>query len=79
MPRPYPPEVRRRALDLVASGRTFRDVAASLHRPVAGLRALLCVQAYLGGQLPGLGFAIHWPTTAGSAPLSLGTCGLGYG
>jgi putative transposase len=30
MPRPYPPEVRRRALDLVESGRTVRDVAASL-------------------------------------------------
>jgi putative transposase len=30
MPRPYPPEFRRRALDLVASGRTIRDVAASL-------------------------------------------------
>lgn len=30
MPRPYPPEFRRRALDLVASGRTVRDVAASL-------------------------------------------------
>jgi transposase-like protein len=30
VPRPYPPEFRRRALDLVASGRTVRDVAASL-------------------------------------------------
>lgn len=30
MPNPYPPEFRRRALDLVASGRTVRDVAASL-------------------------------------------------
>lgn len=30
MPRPYPPEFRRRALDLVESGRTVRDVAASL-------------------------------------------------
>jgi transposase-like protein len=30
MPRPYPPEFRRRALDLVESGRTIRDVAASL-------------------------------------------------
>lgn len=30
MPKPYPPEFRRRALDLVASGRTVRDVAASL-------------------------------------------------
>lgn len=29
MPKPYPPEFRR-ALDLVASGRTVRDVAASL-------------------------------------------------
>jgi transposase-like protein len=30
MPRPYPPEFRRRALDLIESGRTVRDVAASL-------------------------------------------------
>ena len=30
MPRPYPPEFRRRALDLVDSGRTIRDVASSL-------------------------------------------------
>ena len=30
MPRPYPPEFRRRALDLVDSGRTVRDVARSL-------------------------------------------------
>jgi transposase-like protein len=30
MPRPYPPEFRRRALDLLESGRTVRDVAASL-------------------------------------------------
>ena len=30
MPKPYPPEFRRRALDLVAAGRTVRDVAASL-------------------------------------------------
>ena len=30
MPRPYPPEFRRRALDLVESGRTVREVAASL-------------------------------------------------
>ena len=30
VPRPYPPEFRRRALDLVESGRTVRDVATSL-------------------------------------------------
>jgi putative transposase len=30
MPRPYPPEFRRRALDLAGSGRSIRDVAASL-------------------------------------------------
>jgi len=30
MPRPYPPEFRRRALDLIESGRAVRDVAASL-------------------------------------------------
>lgn len=30
MPKPYPPEFRRRALDLLASGRSVRDVAASL-------------------------------------------------
>ena len=30
MPRPYPPQFRRRALELVESGRTVRDVAASL-------------------------------------------------
>lgn len=30
MPKPYPPEFRRRALDLVATGRSVRDVAASL-------------------------------------------------
>jgi transposase-like protein len=30
VPTPYPPEFRRRALDLVESGRTVRDVAASL-------------------------------------------------
>ena len=30
MPGPYPPEFRRRALDLAGSGRTVRDVAASL-------------------------------------------------
>lgn len=33
MPEPYPPEFRRRALDLVASGRTVREVAASLGSP----------------------------------------------
>jgi transposase-like protein len=47
MPRPYPPEFRRRALDLAGSGRSIRDVAASLgiaesclyrwrHRDLAG-------------------------------------------
>ena len=30
MPKPYPAEFRRRALDLVAAGRTVRDVAATL-------------------------------------------------
>ena len=30
MPRPYPPEFRRRALELVESGRSVRGVAASL-------------------------------------------------
>jgi putative transposase len=30
VPQPYPPEFRRRALDLIASGRTVGDVAASL-------------------------------------------------
>lgn len=30
MPKPYSPEFRRRALALVASGRTVREVAASL-------------------------------------------------
>jgi transposase-like protein len=30
VPKPYPPEFRRRALELVANGRTVRDVAASL-------------------------------------------------
>jgi transposase-like protein len=30
VPKPYPPEFRRRALDLVDSGRTVRDVAAAL-------------------------------------------------
>ena len=30
MPRPYPPEFPRRALDLAGSGRTIRDVALSL-------------------------------------------------
>ncbi|WP_433476385.1 transposase [Spirillospora sp. CA-142024] len=30
MPKPYPPEFRRRALDLLESGRSVRDVAASL-------------------------------------------------
>jgi putative transposase len=30
VPRPYPPGFRRRALDLVESGRTVRDVAVSL-------------------------------------------------
>lgn len=30
MPKPYPPQFRRRALELVESGRTVRDVAASL-------------------------------------------------
>jgi transposase InsO family protein/transposase-like protein len=30
VPKPYPPEFRRRALDLLSSGRTVRDVAASL-------------------------------------------------
>jgi transposase-like protein len=29
VPKPYPPEFRRRALDLLTSGRTVRDVAAS--------------------------------------------------
>jgi transposase-like protein len=30
VPKPYPPEFRRRALDLIASGCTVREVAASL-------------------------------------------------
>jgi len=30
MPKPYPPEFRRRALDLVDSGRSVRDVSQSL-------------------------------------------------
>lgn len=30
VPKPYPPEFRRRAVDLVESGRTVRDVATSL-------------------------------------------------
>lgn len=30
MPKPYPPQFRRAALDLLASGRAVRDVAASL-------------------------------------------------
>ena len=30
MPKPYPPAFRRQALDLIGSGRTARDVAASL-------------------------------------------------
>ncbi|WHT22973.1 transposase [Crossiella sp. CA-258035] len=30
MPKPYPPEFRRRALDLLESGRSVLDVAASL-------------------------------------------------
>ncbi len=30
MPKPYPPDFRRRALDLLESGRTVRDVAVSL-------------------------------------------------
>ncbi|NKQ59436.1 transposase [Amycolatopsis sp. K13G38] len=30
MPKPYPPEFRRRALDLLEAGRSVRDVAASL-------------------------------------------------
>jgi transposase-like protein len=30
VPKPYPPEFRRRALDLVAWGRSVRDVGASL-------------------------------------------------
>ena len=30
MPKPYPPEFRRRALDLLESGRAVRDVAGSL-------------------------------------------------
>jgi len=46
MPRPYPPEFRRRALDLVESGRPVRDVAVSL-----GLLSRVCT----GG-----GIAIWW-------------------
>jgi transposase-like protein len=30
VPKPYPPQFRRRALDLLESGRSVRDVAASL-------------------------------------------------
>ncbi|WP_185028572.1 transposase [Actinomadura coerulea] len=30
VPKPYPPEFRRRALDLLESGRSVRDVAAAL-------------------------------------------------
>ncbi|MGW2309048.1 transposase [Actinomadura luteofluorescens] len=30
MPKPYPPEFRRKALDLLESGRNVRDVAAAL-------------------------------------------------
>jgi len=38
MPRPYPPAFRRQALDLIASGRTVRDVAASLQIAESCLR-----------------------------------------
>lgn len=37
MPKPYPPEFRRRALDLLNSGRSVRDVAASLGIAESGL------------------------------------------
>ena len=37
VPRPYPSEFRRRALDLVESGRPVRDVAASLGIAESGL------------------------------------------
>lgn len=47
MPRPYPPEFHRRALDLVESGRTIRDVAVSLG--IALLRELLIHSAATRG------------------------------
>jgi putative transposase len=37
VPKPYPPEFRRRALDLLESGRSVRDVAASLGIAESGL------------------------------------------
>ena len=38
MPKPYPPEFARHALDMVASGRTVVDVAADLPLSLEGPR-----------------------------------------
>jgi hypothetical protein len=39
MPKPYPPQFRRQALDLVASGRSVRDVAAARRVVPASMEA----------------------------------------
>jgi len=41
MPRSYPPEFRRRVLDLVKAGRPVRQVAADLDMPSQTISALL--------------------------------------
>lgn len=63
MPRPYPAGFRRRALDLVATGRTVRDVAASLGIAESCLYRWKSQDLIDGGLKPG-------PTSSDSAELA---------
>lgn len=63
MPKPYPPEFRRRALDLLATGRTVRDVAGAL-----GI-AESCLYRWKSQDLIDRGLKVRSPEAVESAAL----------
>jgi transposase-like protein len=64
VPKPYPPEFRRRALDLLETGRSVRDVAASL-----GI-AESCLHRWKSRDLLDRGLKTSTPEQAESAALT---------
>lgn len=64
MPKPYPPEFRRRALDLLETGRSVRDVALSL-----GI-AESCLHRWKSRDLLDRGLKAPTPEQAESAALA---------
>ncbi|TDB75196.1 helix-turn-helix domain-containing protein [Actinomadura sp. KC216] len=59
MPRSYPPEFRRRVLDLVKSGRPVRQVAAELDMPSQTIYVWLRQDRIDAGLEPGLTSSDH--------------------